>query len=257
MGQLNYKLKVIVKRTIFILLFISCQLHSWSQVKDKIITKNGETFICRIDSITSTHIYFATVVRNSLVQTYIEMSKVSDYQPYILSEDFMDSKEEFTYFPQNKPFIKKSGKIKIYKTWVTFMNNSLKYKGVLYEVNDSSITLSSSVEINDYFENNPETMTFQVINIKIISTRRNRNAVRGIWIGAVSGFGAAFLAGFIGDRGNIYSGGVYTFFFGIPMAAIGAGIGAIIGSVPFSIPIHGDMNRYYLRRKMLEKRSLK
>ena len=249
MGQLNYKLKVIVKRTIFILLFISCQLHSWSQVKDKIITKNGETFICRIDSITSTHIYFATVVRNSLVQTYIEMSKVSDYQPYILSEDFMDSKEEFTYFPQNKPFIKKSGKIKIYKTWVTFMNNSLKYMGVLYEVNDSSITLSSSIEIDDYFENNLETMTFQVINIKIISTRRKRNAVRGVWIGTVSGFGAAFLVGFIGSRGDVGSGGMYTFYFGIPAALIGAGLGALIASTPLGIPIHGDMNRYYRREK--------
>lgn len=246
-----------MKKIILICLIFGCIITGYAQNYDKIITKNGETIFCRIDSITSTHIYFATVVRNSLVQTYIEMSKVRDYQPYILSEDFMDSKEEFTYFPQNKPFIKKSGKIKIYKTWVTSMNNSFKYKGVLYEVNDSSITLSSSVEINDYFENNPETMTFQVINIKNISTRRKRNTVRGIWIGAVSGFGAAFLAGFIGGRGNINSGGMYTFFFGIPMAAIGAGVGAIIGSIPFSIPIQGDMNRYNLRRKMLEKRSLK
>ncbi|MDX2444154.1 MAG: glycine zipper family protein [Bacteroidales bacterium] len=238
-----------MKKSILILLFIACQLYTWSQVKDKIITKNGETFICRIDSITSTHIYFATVVRNSLVQTYIEMSKVRDYQPYILSEDFIDSGVDFTYFPQDNPFIKKR-KNKTYKTWVTFMNNSLKFKGVLYEVNDSSITLSSSVGIDDYFESNYETMTFQVNNIKMISTRKKNNTVRGIWIGAVSGFGSAFLAGLIAGEGN-------TFFFSIPMAAIGAGVGAIIGSVPIGIHIHGDMNRYYRRRKMLEKRSLK
>ncbi|MDX2444153.1 MAG: hypothetical protein QNK30_10175 [Bacteroidales bacterium] len=185
------------------------------------------------------------------------MSKVKDYQPYILADNFIDSRIDFTYFPQDKPFIKKKGKIKTYKTWVTFMNNSLKYKGVLYEVNDSSITLTGSVEINDYFEKNLETITFQVNYIKMISTRRKKNAVRGVWIGAVSGFGAAFLVGFIGSRGDVGSGGMYTFFFGIPAALIGAGLGALIASTPLGIPIHGDMNRYYRRRKMLEKRSLK
>ena len=102
-----------VRKTIILLLFISFQLFSYSQVKDKIITTNGETIICRIDSITSTHIYFSTVVRNILVQTYMEISMVSVYQPYVFQENFIDYnqdkpfiKEDFIDFSQDEPFLK-------------------------------------------------------------------------------------------------------------------------------------------------------
>ncbi len=100
-------------------------------------------------------------------------------------------------------------------------------------------------------------MSFPINNIKIISTRKKNNTVRGIWIGAVSGLGVTLLTGFIASGANVGGAGVYGFFYGIPMALIGAGCGAIIASVPLGIPIHGDMNRYYRHKKMLERRALK
>jgi len=192
----------------------------------------------------------------------MEMSMVRDYQPYILNEDFIDYnqdkpfiKEDFIDFPEDKHVIKKYRKIGTCNAWVTFTNSGLKYRGVLYEVNDSSITLADTEIINGYLKNSFEMMSFPVNNIKMISTRRKKNAVRGVWIGAVSGFGASLLLGLAATRSLIGT-GMTGAFYGIPFAAIGAGLGAIIASIPLGIPIHGDMKRYNSRKKMLKRRSL-
>ncbi len=252
-----------MKKTILLLLFLSCHVYGYSQDYDKITTKNGKSIICRIDSLTSTHIYFSTVVRNSWIHTFMDLSMVKDYGPYViiddlveLNKDFIDFNEGFIEFPRDKPFIKK-GKIKFYKTWISLNNSALTYKGILYEVNDFSITLSNSVEINDYFENNIETMSIQVSDIKVIMTRKRNNVVRGVWIGAVSGFVAPYLVGLISSGGDTSQTGYITFFGAIPAAFIGAGIGALIASTPLKIHIHGGINKNNYRRRMLEKRALK
>lgn len=239
-----------MKKTIFILIFIACQLYTYSQGFDLIVTTKGESIVCRTDSITDTHIYFAMVVRDKWVHTHINRSMVSEFQPYDIYKDII------VFEKDSSIFIKDKARIKIYKTWVSLNNEPFKIKGVLYELKDSSISISSSVVIEDYIENNFETMNLHIYNIKSIQTRRKNSIGRGIWIGAVSGFatgGLLTLLYGVGDFWDFHDG---TLMAGVPLAVIGAGIGALVGSIKIEIPINGSMDRYNLKKKKLKKYSL-
>ena len=242
-----------MKKSILILLFIACQLYTWSQGFDNTITKKGEPVSSGPVSITSSQFYIAAEVKDRWVSSSKEMRTISDHQTCKIKEDIIVLEPDTLILDEKE-------RINIYKTWVSLNSSDILYKGVLYKVNDSSITLSNSFAFIDYVENDFKTMTFQVNNIEMIKTRKKNNALRGLWIGAVSGFGAAIIWGFTSHGGSLSNADAAwtALTYAVPSAAIGAGVGALIGSVVhLRIPIHGNMNKYNSRKKKLKKRSLR
>ncbi|MCX6234473.1 MAG: hypothetical protein NT175_07065 [Bacteroidetes bacterium] len=158
-------------------------------------------------------------------------------------------------------------KIKIYRTWVSSYNELFITKGVLYEIKDSSISLSNSLVKQDYSSGKFEISNFQINNIETIKTRRNGNIGIGIFLGALTGFAIGGLIGFISgdDPKENFMGYTYSWFtaeekalmYGIPLAIGGAGIGALIGSIKVKIPINGSFDDYNRNKDKLRKYSIK
>ena len=158
-------------------------------------------------------------------------------------------------------------KIKIYRTWVSLNSEPFKIKGVLYEIKDSSILVSSSVVIQDYSTDKFEIVKLHINNIETIKTRRNNNIGRGVLIGAITGFAVGSLIGLIsGDDPPCpsgswicfrYSAGEKALMAGVPLAVGGAGIGALIGSIKVKIPINGSINSYNRNKNKLGEYPIK
>jgi hypothetical protein len=157
-------------------------------------------------------------------------------------------------------------KIKIYRTWVSLNSEPFKIKGVLYEIKDSSILVSSSVVIHDYSTDRFEMVELHINNIETIKTRRNNNIVKGFLIGAITGFA---VGGFIGlelmEESPCQGSGFCPHFkpvekaliSGVPLAVGGAGIGALIGSIKIKIPINGSINSYNRNKNKLGEYPIK
>ncbi|MFD2998754.1 hypothetical protein ACFS7Z_00135 [Pontibacter toksunensis] len=158
-------------------------------------------------------------------------------------------------------------KNKIYRTWITFNNKPLQTEGVLYEIKDSSILVSSSVAIKDYSTDRVETLKFNINEIETIKIRRKNSVGRGILTGAITGFAVGGLIGLIsGDDPPCPQGTWFCFrltagekalITGIPFSIGGAGIGALVGSVKVNIPINGSIDNYNKNKNELLKYSIK
>jgi hypothetical protein len=152
-------------------------------------------------------------------------------------------------------------KIKIYRTWVSLNSEPFKIKGVLYELKDSSIVVSSSLVIQDYRDLKLDVKDLNIHYIETIKIRRHNSIRRGALIGVATGF---VLGGIIGSSleepckpGELcfpyYASGVYG---SIGMAG-GAAIGAVIGSFKLTIPINGSINSYNRHENKLREYSIK
>ncbi len=153
-------------------------------------------------------------------------------------------------------------KIKIYRTWVSLNSEPFKIKGVLYEIKDSSILVSSSVVIQDYSTDKFEIVKLHINNIETIKTRRKNNIGRGVLIGAITGFAVGCFIGLIDgdDPPNTFLGMTAeekALFAGVPLAVGGAGIGALIGSIKVKIPINGSINSYNRNKNKLGEYPIK
>ena len=152
-------------------------------------------------------------------------------------------------------------KNKIYRTWISLNSEPFNTKGVLYELRDSSILVSSSLVIQDYSTDRFETEQLYINNIETIKTRRKNRVWKGVLIGAVSGFAVGGLIGLISgndppcDPHSIicirFTAGEKALIAGIPLSVGGAGIGALIGSIKVQIPINGNINDYNKNKNKL------
>jgi len=160
-------------------------------------------------------------------------------------------------------------KIKIYRTWVSLNSEPFKIKGVLYEIKDSSILVSSSVVIHDYSTDRFEMVELHINNIETIKNRRNNNIGKGVLIGAITGFAVGGLIGLISGDDPPCTAGLACIFYpslsaeekalmaGVPLAVGGAGIGALIGSIKVKIPINGSINSYNRNKNKLGEYPIK
>lgn len=230
-----------MNKAILIFIFIFCELIVCSQGLDLIVTQNGETIFCRTDSITDTHIYFAMEVKNRWVHTFIDRNLIRSYQLSRINEDFL-------VFEKSTNFINEKANRNIYKTWVDLINESFKAKGVLYELKDSYILISNSDRMEDYGNNNFETMNLYIHNIEVIRIRRKNNIGRGVWMGALSGFALGILVT-LPDLDD-------WLFAAFPFAVIGSGIGALVGTIKVRVPINGNLSNYNKCKRKLNKYSL-
>ena len=249
--------RIIIKRIILVLIFISTQIHSFSQDFDLIVTITGDSIACHIDSISDSHYHFEMLSGYNWIHTTMSKSLISNYQPNAITQDSVTFKKGTSYILKNK------AKIEIYKTWVTLINSPSAEEGVLYEIKDSSILVSSSVVLEDYYTRKFETINLHIDKIEMIKTRKKGTIGKGVWIGALSGFAVGAIIGVVANNGQVsvvgtpVSSGVSAFAVGIPSAAVGAGVGALVGSFKVRIPINGDMNNYMMQKKKLKKYSFK
>ena len=65
-------------KTLFLICFLSVSITTFSQ--DIVWYSNGDSTICKISNITTDTLYMKVEVRNNIVQTYINIDKVKDYQ---------------------------------------------------------------------------------------------------------------------------------------------------------------------------------
>lgn len=147
----------------------------------------------------------------------------------------------------------------IYKATVRILSDpSFTCYGALYDVNDSSILISSR-RLKDYNSGKVETLRFPVWDLKLIHTRKTGNGGKGAWIGAVSGvaFGALFgvLSGgnavlTIGDA--MVVGAIGGFVVGVPAGFI---VGRIAGHK--RIQINGSMDEFNLNKDKLKDYAIK
>jgi len=148
----------------------------------------------------------------------------------------------------------------IYRTTILLISDpSFHCYGALYEVNDSSISISSH-GIKDY--DGPQEVTEVYIDdIKLINTRKSFNIRKGLLFGAASGFVIGGLTGLIeGGHSNWFGSQTAwenAFETGAGFMILGAITGALVGSTKIKIPINGSMDNYNRNKDRLKGYSLK
>lgn len=141
-------------------------------------------------------------------------------------------------------------KNKIYETWISLDNKPNTLKGVLYEINDSSIFVSNSKLKKDYSTGNFKVSEIYYNRIDVMKTRRKYSIEKGTLIGEVAGLAILIAA----TSGEGFSPRELAFI-GLPFAAIGAGIGALAGSIKVIIPINNSFENFNKNKNKLQKYS--
>jgi len=152
--------------------------------------------------------------------------------------------------------------------WFSVYNNpsldssTTKIVARLYEVKDSSIVISKSSMLADYYRDNFEVRQLNFNDIKSISYRNSHNIFIGILAGGLSGLLVGALIG-QGEEDDDPS-GMFPFTAEekasgdmILGTAIGIGVGALASFMNVSIPIKGRYNNYVKNKTLLEKKSVK
>ncbi len=149
-----------------------------------------------------------------------------------------------------------STRLKIYRTWVSLNREPFKIEGSLYQINDSSIVVSSSFKRQDYAENKYEIVEKHIDDIETIKTRRYRSIEAGAWLGAFTGFTVGFVTGVSTAEYSYLDELQVGLILGIPSAVAGAALGAIGGSFKRKIPIHGSIDYYNRSKNKLREYSI-
>ena len=156
-------------------------------------------------------------------------------------------------------------KIKIYRTWVYLKSEPFITEGVLYQVNDSSVSVSNSLVKKDYSRGSFKVENLHINDIETINIRKKNSVGKGVGFGAMAGFTTGAIIGWAsGDDPPCsemaclrYTAGQKAVISGIAIAFLGAGIGALIGSASIKIPINGSFSKYNRNKNKLRKYSIK
>ena len=143
-------------------------------------------------------------------------------------------------------------KIRIYDTWISLKSTPGSVRGVLYQIEDSSILVSQSKPFQDSPAHNDDPLKIYVNDINVLKARRQKSIIRGAVIGSISGFAIGTIATAIGVRGNgIFTAGT-ALYVGIYAGGIGFGAGALAGLIKDRIPIKGSFENLNLYRGTLQ-----
>jgi hypothetical protein len=135
---------------------------------------------------------------------------------------------------------------------------SFKCKGALYEVKDSSISISSR-RMQDYNSGKVESLSFPVEDLKVIHTRKYGNGRKGAWIGAVSGFAAGALLGLVAWDDTMLGPAGTVAFYASCGTLFGTPIGFIVGKRAGhkKTRINGSMDEFNLNKDKLKDYAIK
>jgi hypothetical protein len=140
---------------------------------------------------------------------------------------------------------KSNKKIKVYQTWIRLNNNPGTVKGILYEIGDSSVFVTESL-------NNKSLHEYRFNDIELLKVRRQKSVIRGTIAGGIFGFGGGLItaSAFAGDFGYLES--IVAATLGITYGIIGAGAGALIGSVKDRFPMRNSFENLKKYRRSLQ-----
>ena len=148
-------------------------------------------------------------------------------------------------------------KTRYYEVWISFFDSETVYKGILYEVSDSSVLISDIVPLQNHPAGSEFLKEFSYSNIENIKARRLKSVGRGTVIGAGIGAGAGLIAGIsLYGEAILMFAGTPALVMMFPAAAVGAGAGALVGLVKDRFPIESDIDNFNLYRSSLQAYSL-
>ena len=148
-------------------------------------------------------------------------------------------------------------KKKLYKTWLKLNKERVEQKGVLYEIQDSSVLLSDAKHNADYLDGKYKVSKVDVSSIENIRIRRVRRVENASLIGFLTGFVAGGLTAAIIAASTSTNAAGAIVMLGAWTAGLGAAVGAVIGSVKISIPINGSQAMFDKNRKKLRTYAIK
>ncbi len=139
-------------------------------------------------------------------------------------------------------------KTKVYQVWITH-NGSQIVKGILYEVGDSSLFITESV-------NYPNPKEFHFSDVERLKVRREKSIGRGTVVGSAIGFASGTVVGaaLLGSS-SVES---YVLLWPIPVISglaygvLGAGIGALTGTIKDRFPMKGNFENFEKYRGNLQ-----
>jgi len=148
---------------------------------------------------------------------------------------------------------------KLYKTWIKTINIPQEMKGVIFEITDSSILVSNSLRIMDYYNGKFELKKVDAGDLKTIKIRTNYNNGEGAKIGYYSGL---IIGGVIGCIYYWSSPG------GDDSITVDSGLGALLGLIlggiidalipaNIKISINGNQEQFSRNKDILRLYSVK
>jgi len=158
----------------------------------------------------------------------------------------------------------------IYKAWTS--NIDRKLVGALYEVTDTGLKISNSMDFDNYATGDFQYVDIYARDIETIKLRKKGKIGRGILIGALSGFATGALIGLIsGDddcESEVGLASAFCHIFattaeqkaisnGVFLGVTGGLIGAVVGSIKIKIPINGAPEKFKANRDRLTGLSLR
>ena len=138
-------------------------------------------------------------------------------------------------------------KVKIYKTWVSLIDES-EIHGILYQLKDSSILITDIIT--------KESQEIEIKDIQKIKIRRKNGAGRGAIIGTVSGLVAGGLIG-LAEGDGFFSKEETALLSGVFFSGVGAGAGALIGTIKKKFDINGSIDNYNKNKEKLREYTIK
>jgi hypothetical protein len=154
-------------------------------------------------------------------------------------------------------------RFRIYKIWISSTNilPLAKREGVLYEIKDSSISVSNSLRREDYYNRNFRLSEIKYADIDVVKTRMKNSILVGALAGGLTGFLAGTVIGIISgdDPPGIlsFTAGEKAMVYGSMLAAGCAGIGALEASIKIKIPINGSLEKFKSNRNRLKRYSIR
>lgn len=133
----------------------------------------------------------------------------------------------------------KEKKAKTHDIWLKTVGDERRAKGILYEVNDTSLQIFSN-----YSDFNS---TYNYQQIDFMKIRRKNNVLKGALIGGAIGFVTMLVAVPAENEEEKFIRTLIS----LPGSFIGAGIGAGIGAIKITIPIKGNRDNYFAYRNKL------
>jgi F0F1-type ATP synthase membrane subunit c/vacuolar-type H+-ATPase subunit K len=163
-----------------------------------------------------------------------------------------------------------------YQAWISTYETSRPIAGVLYEIEDSSVTLSNRNFSRNGSSGKVDMTKLDVRSIDVMKLRKNGNTGRGILYGAISGLVVGGVLGILyastvekhEEGANNFEKSINStastmqivgssILIGIGCIGTGIGVGAIIGSAKIAIPINGSQAQFTQNKSMLKDYSVK
>ena len=149
-----------------------------------------------------------------------------------------------------------SKKSNVYRAWISILGSPEPIQGYLYNADSSivTLTLKNSFDL-DHLQ------TIESTRIDQIKLRKKGVIGKGVWIGALVGFGVGVTAGLIGgddpDGFISFTKEENAIIYGVPTSILGCGVGALVASKRTNLKIGGNQQMYISQLDKLKGYSLK